>query len=210
MERGFSLENLVGRKFGRLTVVSKAHMGNNWICHCECGNEKIAFGGSLKNGGTRSCGCLRKETARKTAEENKKHGMNGTRLYTIWGSMLKRCRSEADSAFPSYGGRGIAVCPEWYRFENFYSWATANGYSDKLTLDRKDNNGGYCPENCHWTTAKAQGNNKRNNHRLTIDGETHTVAEWAEISGTKRVTITARLRRGKDEKTAVFGERYKV
>lgn len=204
------MENLMGKQFGRLTVIGvnePTGQGEKrmWVCRCECGNEKAIYGGSLKSGRTKSCGCIRKETARTQGKQNARHGMEGTRIYTIWGSMLKRCRCDADRAYPKYGGRGITVCPEWLVFENFYKWAIVNGYADHLSLDRKDNNGNYEPGNCHWTTRKVQGNNKGNNHKLTINGETHTIAEWADISGTKRVTIHARLNRGWDAKSAVYG-----
>lgn len=206
------MESVIGERFGRLVAIGvekpePQRKGRKVICRCDCGNEKAINYGSLKSGRTKSCGCLRKETARITANKNIKHGKTNTRLYTIWGSMLKRCRNENDPAYPRYGGRGIAVCLEWCDFENFQAWAIENGYSENLTLDRKDTNGDYCPENCRWTTPKVQSNNKRNNHNLTIFGETHTVAEWSEISGTKRVTIHARLRRGLDAQNAVFGEK---
>lgn len=206
-------KDLTGRRFGRLTVIelhSAAKHGTprTWLCKCDCGGEKVVNSSRLLRGLTRSCGCLRKETSAENGRKTIKHGMNGTRLYTIWGSMLKRCRCERDRAYALYGGRGITVCEDWYRFENFRDWAFDSGYRDDLTIDRKDNDKGYSPDNCRWVTQKVQGNNRRNNRFIEIDGETHTVAEWSEISGTKRMTIHARLRRGMPEKLAVFGNDY--
>lgn len=202
--------DLTGQRFGRLTVIelhSAAMHGTNrrWLCKCDCGGEKIVTSSRLLQGRTRSCGCLRKETASQNGKKQARHGMNRTRLYNIWGSMLKRCRCERDNAYPLYGGRGIKVCDSWYRFDNFRDWALSNGYRDDLTIDRKDNDKGYTPENCRWSTMREQSNNKRTNHNISINGSTHTIAEWSVISGTKRVTIHARLRRGWTEEQAVYG-----
>lgn len=111
----------------------------------------------------------------------KTHGMYNTRLYDIWVNMKQRCFNPNDQAYHNYGGRGIAVCDEWKEnFQEFYDWAIANGYGDTLSVDRIDNNGNYCPENCRWTDRNVQNRNRRNNHKLTYNGVSKTVVEWAE------------------------------
>lgn len=91
----------------------------------------------------------------------KKHGMSHTRLYSCWKGMKGRCNNVNGRCYHRYGGRGITYCSEWEEFEPFMKWALANGYSDDLTLDRIDNDGNYCPENCKWSTQKEQASNKK-------------------------------------------------
>lgn len=130
------------------------------------------------------------------------HGCTHTRLFKIWSGMMERCYRPAHPYYSDYGGRGITVCDEWKKnFLPFKNWADANGYADNLTLDRKDNNGNYEPSNCRWATVKEQQNNKRNNHRVTLDGVSRTITEWSEILGIKKTTIKERLKSGwSDEK----------
>ena len=116
------------------------------------------------------------------------------RLYNIWSNMIRRCHNKNNSNYPAYGGRKIKVCPEWKKdFWKFYDWAMANNYSDKYTLDRIDNSKGYGPDNCRWATKKQQANNTRWCRNITIDGITHTMKEWSEISGIKYDTLRKQL-----------------
>ena len=125
-----------------------------------------------------------------------KHGMTNSRLYKIWRGMLTRCYNTHRKDYSYYGGRGITVCDEWKsNFLLFYDWAIVNGYSDKVTLDRKDVNGNYCPENCRWLTRKEQNENKSNNRLITAFGETHTINQWSQITGIKFTTIKGRIDR---------------
>lgn len=187
-------QDLTGQKFGRLTVIERAENKGKrtmWLCKCECGNVKVIPATNLKREEARSCGCLSRELAKERAT---KHGIKHKRLYNIWGGMKKRCYNEENEKYPIYGGRGIAVCEEWKDdFQAFYDWAMANGYSDSLTIDRIDNDGDYSPSNCRWATNKEQQNNKRNNHCITYNGKTQTVAKWAEELGMKSSTLYQRL-----------------
>lgn len=173
--------DLTGRRFGRLTVIERAENTkggkSRWVCKCDCGNTIISKADNLKSGNTKSCGCYASEL---TANRNYKHGNGHSRLYHIWDKMRQRCYNPKDPKYSRYGARGITVCPEWSNFQVFYEWAITNGYADNLTIDRRDNDGNYCPQNCHWATAKEQANNKSNNKMITYCGKTQTLAQWAD------------------------------
>ena len=111
------------------------------------------------------------------------HDENRERIKRIWRNMIARCEHPSNSAFELYGERGIAVYNEWHDFEAFYKWSIQNGYSKELSIDRIDTNGNYQPDNCRWADAVTQANNNRGNHRITVNGENHTIAEWARLLG---------------------------
>ena len=137
---------------------------------------------------------MRKEAA---GEINRSHGKSKSRLYSIYHNMLTRTENPKGSAYECYGGRGITVCPEWRTsFEAFHGWAVANGYQHDLSIDRIDNDLGYSPENCRWTSTNAQFNNRRSNRTLTYNGETMTVAQWACKLSINRRTLYTRLNSG--------------
>lgn len=193
-------KDLTGQKFGKLTVLSRAEdyisprneREVQWRCKCDCGRECIVRGHSLRNGHTTSCGCAVSDAATK-------HGMHGTRLYRVYRNMITRCYNKNCERYLDYGGRGIYVCDEWRGengFINFMNWAFANGYTDELSIDRKDNDGPYSPENCRWTTMAVQSNNRRNNVYVEYNGETHTISEWASITNIPYATLCKRLNDG--------------
>ena len=120
-----------------------------------------------------------------------------TRLYRTWCGMKTRCYNPKDRKFHCYGGKGITICDEWKNsFVSFAEWAVNNGYEEHLTIDRIDVEKGYEASNCRWVDIKTQENNRTNNHWLTYNGETHTLAEWADITGIRRHTIDQRLKYG--------------
>ena len=134
-----------------------------------------------------------------------KHGRTNTQLYIVWEGIKDRCLNTRDRAYPDYGGRGIDICDEWRNsFVAFATWAYENGYVEeklpsgrnRLMIDRIDNDKGYHPSNCRWATAKEQNNNRRSNHRVTINGVTKTLAEWTEYANLKPSTLKQRLYRG--------------
>ena len=194
-------KDLIGQKFGRWTVVERVgsdkHNRALWKCQCECGNTNLVNSECLTRGNSKSCGCLNDEV-RKSGNNRRTHGMCGTRLYRIWKDIHNRCNNPNTEDYQKwYGSKGITVCDEWSKFEPFRDWAVNNGYSDDLTIDRIDFNKGYYPENCRWITLKEQANNKSNVVRIEINGETHTISEWAEITGLPRSTINMRYYSGK-------------
>lgn len=195
------MDNLIGQKFNSLTVIAR---GNNtksgkatWICKCDCGNikKKSVLGYDLKIGKVTTCGCAYKISNK---ERNKTHGMTHTRLWNIWQGMRRRCL-KGNKHEKSYFQKGITVCEEWEKFENFSNWAKSNGYKDDLTIDRIDNNKGYCPENCRWADYKTQERNKSNNRIITINGVSRVLAEWGEIYGIKPATISYRIKHNWEE-----------
>ena len=187
-------KDLTGNKYGRLTVIEDAgknkHNQVMWKCRCDGGNTITVRADGLTTGHTKSCGCYKSDI-------HATHRKRNTRLYEIWRSMRKRCGLDTVHNYNDYGGRGITVCPEWRdSFQNFYEWAMDNGYREDLSINRINNDGNYEPSNCTWSTQKEQANNRRSNHVVTVNGETHTVTEWAEITGISRRAIYGRLNRG--------------
>lgn len=205
-------KNLISQKFGLWTVIDYAGSRKNsenknvryWKCKCDCGTVRDVLEQSLKQGLSKSCGCVR---SMKIAEVGRtmgvKHGMTNTRLYRIYKHMRNRCYREKDIRYPEYGGRGITVCDEWMYFEPFAEWALSNGYSDSLTLDRIDVNGNYSPDNCRWADIITQASNKRNVKIYEYNNEKHTIAEWARIYDMNYKKLWKRLTNGWDIEKAL-------
>lgn len=194
----------IGQKYGRLTVVGFrwVEIGDvhawHWDCTCDCGGKVIgARPRSVRNGTTRSCGCLKKEQDPKNlADARRSHGKTNTRLYGTWSKMKHRCNNQNDAAYKNYGGRGITVCKDWEEsFEVFYDWAMKNGYNDTLTIERIDVEKGYCPENCCWITKEEQAKNKRNIRYVAVRGEKMPMKTACDLLGLPYKTIHLRVTR---------------
>lgn len=197
------LINLLGQRFNRFTVVGGPIKKNRriyWRCRCRCGNERIVIGYNLTSGHSKSCGCYHSEVKSQDLKKlNTKHNHsnrdNTSRIYGIWGSMIQRCTNPIRKGYKNYGGRGITVCKRWHNFENFLN-DMGEPPSPKHTLDRIDNDGNYCKENCTWSTRMEQCNNTRRNRMVTIGDKTQSVSMWAREHGIKPSVAHQRIMRG--------------
>lgn len=195
----------VGERFDRLVVQS--HIGPDqygsihWRCICDCGNVTDVKNYDLTSGHTRSCGCLRPDA---TSASITTHGLSYSRLYRVWSGMIARCTIPSCTGYNNYGGRGITICDEWKSdFLSFYKWAISHGYQKGLTIDRKDVNGDYCPENCRWATKKQQANNKRGTTYIVYNGLSMTISEASEQYGIPRDVLSRRIRDGWSDENAI-------
>lgn len=180
--------NLVGEVFGTLSVVEKLGKqgtGVLWKCRCSCGKEVPVRTDHLRSGKRTSCGC-QTQTGRPA-----RHGKHGSRVYKIWETMKQRCSNVNHKSYADYGGRGITYDDRWELFDNFYS-DMGDPPSDDHTLDRRDNDGPYCADNCRWATAEEQHSNRSDNVTLTLDGVTRIQADWVRITGISKKVIHQR------------------
>lgn len=186
------LQDLTGKRFGRLVVVERdasyQKKSTKWVCKCDCGRVVSVFASNLVRGTSTSCGCYKRDNPSRTT-----HGMSGTRLYGIWTNMKTRCENPRSKYYDRYGGRGITVCEEWQNPERFFEWAKQSGYGDDMTIERVDNDLGYSPENCRWATMKEQENNRSNSRLFTMDGKTQTLALWCDEYGQSYKTVYKRI-----------------
>lgn len=182
-------KDLTGQRFGKLTVLSlldKRHNNHRvYLCQCDCGKQVEAIHSSLNNKHRSSCGCLAKPL----------RGLSKTHFYKKWVNMHRRCYQPHNAQYHRYGARGVRVCDKWHAFLSFYEDMSPS-YFPGATLDRKENDGDYSPQNCQWATPFTQANNRRNNIRLTLNGRTQTISQWSRETGLHKTCIRRRLLAG--------------
>lgn len=204
--------DLVGKKFGRLTVKKLVGVNKNkmklWECECSCGNITIQPTNQLNNGHTKSCGCYSRDIAK---ERFTTHGLRKTQIYKTWAGIKDRTNTNNHSCKDNYRKLGITMCKEWRDdFITFYNWAIKNGYKEeklpngrnKYEIDRIDTYGNYCPENCRWITQKEQMNNQTTNKFITYKDKTQTLAQWCEELKLNYNLVEQRLWKGWDVERA--------
>ena len=190
---------VIGQQFGRWTVTGLAPTRKTprgyylvyWLCVCSCGAERQVQQRHLLSGRTVSCGCWRRQAA---AERMTTHGGRDSALYDVWTQMLQRCNNQTNKRYARYGGRGVAVCPEWHDFAAFQAWALANGYAAGLTLDREENDGDYAPGNCRWVPSVTNSRNNSVTLKVTWDGVKVPLNTLAEFHGLNPNTVYSRYK----------------
>ncbi len=195
-------DTLIGQTFNRLTVLSYHHSdrwnAQHYLCRCICGNTVTPNIVLVKRGRTKSCGCLVPDAVAAACRLRIRHGHARvgklTSEYRILSNIKQRCLNPANTSYKNYGGRGILVCERWLLFENFFADMGPRP-SPKHSIDRINNDGPYCKENCQWATAKEQGRNSRHNTLITAFGRTQCISAWAEEAGLKLNCLLARLNR---------------
>lgn len=203
------MNNLSGKKYGRLTVLSlmpeRDVRGNKqWNCLCRCGRITVKTTSQLgdKNNLNASCGCalqdsIKKASAAAVESTTKFRHPLKQKIKNLYRNMVNRCNNPYDLRYHDYGGRGIRVCDEWLtdRYK-FYNWCLDNGIDDYRQIDRIDNNGDYSPSNCKFSTRIEQANNTRKNVFLSWNGSTMTVSQWARVIGVRQQALQHRISRG--------------
>lgn len=172
--------DLTGKSFGRLIVIKRSYLMRSvkplWECLCQCGKTTFVRGSDLKNGKTRSCGCLKDELV---SIRFSKHKRKFTTEYNIWRTIKDRCLNPNNKSYKNYGGRGITICSEWKdSFETFYS--DMGDRPKGFQIDRINNNEGYFADNCKWLSPSENCRNKRNNSYVLVNGFLITKAEASE------------------------------
>lgn len=194
----------IGSRFTRWLVLSepfKLGYAKKVTCRCECGIVRDVYVNFLRNGRSKSCGCLRIE-AMTTHGYAAKAIRRGNYGYRSWNAMIQRCTNPNDGNFHHYGGRGITVCERWLKFENFFADMGPRPGSNH-SIERSDNEAGYFPENCKWATQLEQSSNTRAVKLITALGKTQHLGAWSREIGIDQRTIAARLKLGWTEEDAI-------
>lgn len=210
------LSGLIGKKFNRVTVLSFDSKTKNyltvWNCVCECGKFFKTRAVRLKGGTCRSCGCLAREISskvHKTHGESVGENRSGTVEYICWRGIIQRTSDPNFKWWHRYGGRGIKVCDRWKKFSNFLD-DMGRKPSNKLSIERINNDGDYCPENCKWATIFEQSRNKRSNRIYELNGVKMNIVDWGKMSGISYQVLSARInKQGLSFKEAMKKPLYK-
>lgn len=195
-----------GMQFGQWEVLGQPFRPEGVcvvVCRCQCGTVAVVKCHTLSSGSSSKCRSCASKPISLTHGLTK--GGRIPRIYRIWQQMKSRCLNPRHKRYADYGGRGITLCEEWKTFSLFKIWADDNGYAERLTIERKDNDAGYSPENCKWIPKSKQAENTRRTVRLTAFGETKTAIEWARDSRCKvsNNILGARKKLGWDDLSAL-------
>ncbi len=188
-------KDISGTKIGIFTVIKdggKNRRGKwTWQCKCQCqrGGVFLLCEESLMNWRAHHCICLNLSCTKKA---NTSHGLAHAPINAVWSTLIQRCMNPKNKRWEDYGGRGITVCDRWRNFELFYE-DMGPSYRHGLQIERRDNNRGYCPENCEWVTPKQQANNTRKNRFVEWEGKRFTVTQLAESVNLRPMTLWQRL-----------------
>lgn len=201
-------KDITGKRFGKLIAISlhsreprkSGSFRYFWLFRCDCGKENVSERNSVTCGDVISCGCYLKILQKNAGERTKTHDMSDSRIYKIFKSIGRRCNKTSVKNYHNYGGRGIKCL--WKTFEEFrddmyesYQAHVIEFGEKNTTIERKNNEGHYCKDNCRWATYKEQARNTRSNHLITLNGETKCLEEWYEIIGNRHAR-EGRIRRG--------------
>lgn len=195
MRKQRALKDYTGSRFGRLVALYPSAVIGRWVWACDCGMMAVKSVKSVRDGSTRSCGCIKRE---QLAERNTKHGLSSleAKTYRSWKDMRARCYNPKNTDYQDYGGRGIAVCDRWDSFSAFFE--DMGACPEDKTIDRIDVNMDYEPANCRWADAETQANNKRASVKIAIGGVTKTLSQWCRVYGVERSKAGYRHRMGLD------------
>lgn len=181
----------VGKKYGMIFVIGDKEIKNRksyYKIKCDCGKTKYMRADYIEK--AKSCGCMRKNKYGLSSKEYAK-------LYDVWKNMKNRCFDKKSDRYYAYGKRGITVCDEWLTFHKFATWALEHGWNSSLSIERKNHDGNYTPENCEFIPMSEQAKNKTNNLYITKNGKTLCATEWGKILGINPKTIMKRVHDGK-------------
>lgn len=214
-----------GKRVGRLTLIEKrriplkdGHTQGAWLCHCDCGAEKVirTYALGLKKGKTQSCGCYQRELTSKrssSCDGDSREDSKYFRLYTAWCNMKARCYSKNNDDYQNYGARGIRVCDEWKNnYKAFKQWAIEHDFNYKMSgaeqsIDRINVDGNYEPSNCRWVDSQIQASNKTSNTYIWINGQRYTQQELARKYNMGHKTISYRVNHGWSDEE-IIGDAY--
>ncbi len=184
-------KNISGKRVNSLTAIRFSHFSLHkhafWVYECDCGTELVCDSNSVNGGSPKSCGCKKLKL---TKDKTRK------RIKTVWENMIARCYSASVPNYKNYGRRGVCVCARWHNFEYFKKWALKSGYANNLTIERKNVNGNYTPQNCIWVTKTEQSYNRRNTIYISYQGQLKSIGEWSKIYNMGSSLIYGRLKRG--------------
>jgi len=194
---------MIGKRFGRLTVISFAYSRDAyyWNCRCDCGGTNIVRTALLNNGSVGSCGCGSLEAARNNSrtasiKKRSKYWPHTKTFKTLHRNMVRRCSNPCDSHYYTYGGRGISVCAEWLNRKTFCDWLLQNNWRPGLSVERINVNGNYEPSNCCLIPVSEQQSNTTRSHFLEWDGKRMTISQWARFIGVRQMALQHRIDRG--------------